>query len=171
MEDPPSVVEDLALGAFRLVKEGLDHELDFEAETLPLLDHYLATLRDDDDGQPDEKVVMVVGPCAGAYYGEVVRRTLPGLRWRLPETEHEYLEWRLEGAGGSLSFNPVGVALEAIFGESLAEWNAHLSLPPVERANVERALAAAPAVREEDYYRLSIRHEVLEHALAVLSRG
>ena len=170
MEEIPAVVEDLALGAFRLVKERLSIDLDFTAETLPLLDHYLRGLRDD-DGHLDEKVVGVVGPCAGAYYGEVARRTLPELRWKLPEDRDAYVEWRIEGIRAPLSFNPIGVALEAIHAESLAEWNAHLSLPPAERAVVDGVLDASAPVREDDYFRLSVRHEVLEQALAVLARS
>ncbi|MCB9598261.1 MAG: hypothetical protein H6719_36445 [Sandaracinaceae bacterium] len=169
MDSPPPIVEDLALGAFRLVKQSLDLELDFSAETLPILDHYLMSLRED-DGAPDEKVVSVVAPCAGAYFGEVARRTLGELSWVLPEEGHEYREWRLEGTRTSLSFNPIGAALEAIYGESLAEWSAHLSLPLESRALVDRALSATAPVREEDFYRLAIRHEVLEHALEVLRR-
>jgi hypothetical protein len=35
----PEEVEDLALGAFRMVKEKLAFDLDFTPETLPVLDH------------------------------------------------------------------------------------------------------------------------------------
>ncbi|HBQ16415.1 MAG TPA: hypothetical protein DEF51_36550, partial [Myxococcales bacterium] len=74
MSDTSDAVEDLALGAFRLVKEKLGFELDFTAETLPVLDQYLIDLRDEDGGTPDEKVVALVAPCCGAYFGEVLRR-------------------------------------------------------------------------------------------------
>ncbi len=171
MEEIPAVVEDLALGAFRLVREKLSIDLDFTAQTLPLLDHYLRGLRDEDGEDVDEKVVGVVGPCAGAYFGEVVRRTLPELRWNLPDEPEQYIGWRIEGIRAPLSFNPIGVALEAIHAEPLAEWNAHVSLPEAERAAVDRVLAAAPPVRDDDFFRLAVRHEVLEQILAVLARS
>lgn len=169
MDDTPPIVEDLALGAFRLVKQALGIELDFTAETLPILDHYLATLREG-GGEPDEKLVTVVGPCAGAYFGEVARRTLPDLAWALPDDGHDYRGWRLEGTRAPLSFNPIGAALEAIFREAMSDWSAHIELPPEQRARVERALASAPPIREEDFHRLTVRYEALEEVLVALRR-
>ena len=164
MSDDP--IEDLALGAFRLVKERLDFELDFAPETLPVLDHYLIELRDEDAGRPDEKVVAVVAPCVGAYFGEVVRRSLGGFRWRHPGDA--YRRWRLEAEAVFLAFNPVGAALEAIHGEELAGWRAHLALLPAQRDAVQRSLAVTGGVREDDFHRLAVRHEVIEQTLGVL---
>lgn len=170
MDDTPAVVEDLALGAFRIVKQALDLELDFSMETLPILDHYLSTLPDGDDGEPDQKQLAVVGPCAGAYFGEVCRRTLTGLAWSLPDDAQEYREWRLEAPAHDLSFNPIGAALEEVFGEPLADWHAHLELPNEGRKKVDAALEAAGPVREDDFFRLAVRHEALELALSALRR-
>lgn len=172
MEDAPPIVTDLALGAFRLVKENLSFELDFTAETLPVLDHYLATLRDEGDGRPDETVVALVTSCAGAYFGEVVRRTLRDLRWRMPDEDDEYKEWRIEEVRGRLEFNPLGVALEALLLESFTGWGAHLEISgDAKREAVGRSLAATGSVREDDFYRLAVRHEAIEQALDVLRRG
>ncbi|HEY8429984.1 MAG TPA: DUF6278 family protein [Sandaracinaceae bacterium] len=162
----PQVVEDLALGAFRLVKEKLGFELDFTPETLPVLDHYLQVLRDEDGGNPDEKVVALVGPCAGAYFGEVARRSVPGLRWHAPPDD--YQRWRLEAVDAFLCFNPVGVVLESLYRAPLGDWHAHFGLLASDQAIVDSALEAAGPVREDDYYRLSVRHEVLVQALDVL---
>jgi len=164
----PGVVEDLALGAFRLVKERIAFELDFSAETLPVLDQYLLELRDEDGGAPDEKVVSVVAPCVGAYFGEVCRRTL-GVAWL--ETPERYEAWRISGASGDVAFNPVGVALEALQREPVPGWYGHFEVTPQKRAAVDRALAASGPVREDDYYRLAVRHEVLEQTLSLLQRG
>lgn len=161
----PNAIEDLALGAFRLVKEKLGFELDFTPETLPVLDHYLQALRDEDDGAPDEKIVSLVGPCAGAYFGEVVRRALPGLRWHTPD---DYEAWRLEAADVFLCFNPVGVALEALHRATLSDWNAHFALLPAEQELVNASLQATGPVREDDFYRLAVRFEVLDQTLHVL---
>lgn len=165
-ERAPEVVEDLALGAFRLVKEKLGFELDFTPETLPVLDHYLERLREEDGGTPDEKVVAVVGPCAGAYFGEVARRSLPGLRWHCPEGD--YRRWRLEAVDVFLCFNPLGVALESVYRASLGEWSAHYALLEADQAAVDASLEATGPVREDDFYRLAVRHEVLEQTLGVL---
>jgi hypothetical protein len=162
-EDVPAAVEDLALGAFRLVKEKLAFELDFTPETLPVLDHFLRSLRDPD---PSDTVVSLAGPCAGAYFGEVVRRSLPGLRWHCPSDD--YRRWRLEGVNVFVALNPIGAALEAIYGEAVADFHAHLALLPEEQSIVEASLAHAGPVREDDFYRLAVRHEVLEQTLSVL---
>ncbi|GAB5544648.1 MAG: hypothetical protein RLO52_38115 [Sandaracinaceae bacterium] len=167
MSDTSDAVEDLALGAFRLVKEKLGFELDFTAETLPVLDQYLIDLRDEDGGTPDEKVVALVAPCCGAYFGEVLRRTLPDLRWHTPKDD--YQRWRLEGERVFISLNPIGAVLEALYGKALADWAAHLALLPGDRDAVTRSLEATGPVREEDFHRLAIRHEVTEQALDVLA--
>lgn len=170
MDPAPPVVEDLALGAFRLVKQGLGLELDFTPETLPLLDHYLAGRRAAEGGLADAESALV-GPCAGAYFGEVVRRTLPEeLVWRVPEDPHDYPGWRLAGAHVPLSFNPIGAALEALYAEALADWGAHIELPAEQRARAERVLAEVAPVRDEDYYRLTVRYEVLEEVVLLARR-
>jgi hypothetical protein len=164
--DAPEVVTDLALGAFRMVKEKLGFELDFTPETLPVLDHYLRDL-EGEDGAVDEKIAAVVGPCAGAYFGEVVRRSLPALRWHLDAGD--YSRWRLEAANVFFCFNPIGAALEALFGEAVADYSAHFSLLPEDREVVERSLEASGPVREDDYYRLAVRHEAIEQTLSILT--
>lgn len=160
------MIEDLALGIFRMVKEKLEIELDFAPETLPILDHFLASLR---EAGPDEKEVAVVAPCAGAYFGEVARRSLSGLEWALPEEVSDYRAWRI--AGGAIAFNPVGMVLEAVYGEAIPEWNAHLEVPEAQRDVLRRSLESVGPIREDDYFRLSVRHEVLDQAVRVLSSG
>lgn len=162
------VVEDLALGAFRLVKERISFEIDFTPDTLPVVDQYLIDLRAEDDGKPSEKVTALVVPCIGAYFGEVVRRSLPGgFRWHLPQDD--YPGWRLEATNVFLGFNPIGVALEALLGTTAAGWNAHLALLDEQRRPVTRSLEATGAVREDDFHRLAVRHEVLEQTVLLLS--
>lgn len=167
--DAPEVVRDLALGAFRLVKERLGLELDFTPETLPFVDHYLAELRVEDDGHPDDKAVGLVAPCVGAYFGEVCRRSLTGLVWR--ETGEDYEAWRLGREDGAIGFNPVGVVLEALYLEPVASFAGHFEVAKAHREAVESALALGGPVREEDYYRLAVRHEALEQALSVILRA
>lgn len=168
MSDTPDVVEDLALGAFRMVKERLAFELDFRPETLPVLDQYLLDLRADDEGMPDEKILGVVAPCVGAYFGEVCRRSLSSLEWT--ETPDEYRDWRVSGAAGGVTFNPIGVALEALAREPVPGWAGHYTVVKELRAAVESSLAHTGSVREDDFFRLAVRHEVLEQTLSVLGR-
>ena len=166
MEETPAVVEDLALGAFRLVKQALDLELDFTAETLPILDHYLSTLRDA-AGAPDEKLVSVAGPCAGAYFGEVVRRSVGPARWFAPGTDYD--RYRLEFENAFLHFNPLGMVVESILNGPADGWNAHLQMLPQDRESVQASLDALGGVRDSDYYRTSLRFEAIEQVYLVVS--
>ena len=162
-DELPALVEDLSLGCFRLVKESVDFELDFSVETLPVLDHYLSDLVNTEDS---DVARSVVGPCAGAYFGEVVRRSLPSVRWVVDADD--YQAWRIEFSRCFLSFNPVGMVLESMVREQLTGWNGHLSLLPEDQRAVRDALEATGGVREEDYFRLSVRHEVIEQTASVL---
>lgn len=165
-EGAPDAVEDLALTAFRLVKEKLGFELDFTPETLPVLDHYLRELRTEEGGTADEKIASVVAPCAGAYFGEVMRRSLPGLRWAA--TDDDYARWRIEASHVFLCFHPVGMVLEALYGEPLEGFASHVIILPADRDAVDHSLDASGPIREDDFVRLAVRHEVIEQTIAVL---
>lgn len=155
----PNEVEDLALTAFRVVRERLSLELDFTPETISILDHVLVEQAAD----PASPAASVLVPCAGAYFGEVVRRNLGAFRWHCPSDD--YAGWRLEGEEKFLFFNPIGVALERVLGEAVDGYHAHLGLYPDDRVKVQRVLEGLGPVREDDYYRLGVRLEVLEAAL------
>ena len=75
--DAPSEIVDLSQACVRYVHDSLGFALDFTRETLPVLDHYL---RQSVRGARDEAVDLMAR-VAGAYFGEVVRRSLPGVRW------------------------------------------------------------------------------------------
>ena len=67
------------------VKEALQIELDFTPETLPILDHYLRVKA----ASPSPEVRDLLVPPLGAYFGEVVRRSMQGVRWHAPEEHYE----------------------------------------------------------------------------------
>jgi hypothetical protein len=166
---PPEVVVTLSEGAPRLVMERLRFGLDYTVETLPVLDQYLLEIRAELDDEEETKVAAFVVPTCGAYFGEVVRRSLPGARWEIPEDEEDYAAYRLAFPDLGLAFNPFGVALEALHGEALAGWHAHLEVPSGHKEAVEEALKLTGGVREEDFYRLALRWEVLEQTTALLT--
>ena len=169
IDDAPEAVRDLALGCSRFVRDALGVELDFTPDTLPILDHYLLQIARD-LGARDEALALIVS-CAGAYFGEVVRRSLPGSRWHLEHhDEPDYSGWRIEFEHCFLCFNPVGAALEAVVGGARPGWNAHFALLPEDRPEVDASLDRSGGVREADYYRLTVRYEALEQALGVLER-
>src|SRR5690606_35117645 len=73
----PPVVQEYAAQTVRYVLGALRVELGFDSDTLPLLDHYLRSVPDE---QPATLALVVA--TAGAYFGEVVRRELGG-RWEV----------------------------------------------------------------------------------------
>jgi hypothetical protein len=166
-DDEPAPVEVLerAASCVRFVMATLKIELDFSPDTLPLVDHWLASARELDSDAADE-AQHLAAEAAGAYLGEVVRRSLAGFRWHL---DRDTTRWRLEHGSVFLSFNPLGMAEEAVLGEPLEGWNAHLEVLPEDARLLEQTLARLGDVREDDYYRLAVRWEVVEQALEALA--
>ncbi|MDH5492149.1 MAG: DUF6278 family protein [Myxococcales bacterium] len=149
-------VAELSAACVLAVMQSTGVTLDFTQDTLPILDHHLIEAR----GAKDE-VLALIAPMAGAYFGEVVRRSLPGVRWHIAEA---HPSWRIEFERCFLHFNPIGMALEAIVRQEAAGWNAHLELLDEEKATVQEALDLLGEIRADDYYRLSVRYEVIEAA-------
>jgi hypothetical protein len=162
-EELPGVIADLAASCVRFVHKTVGIELDYTPETLPILDHYLREAH----GVSREEVLGLVVPAAGAYFGEVVRRHLGESTWHMPNDD--YGTARLEFRRWFLSFNPIGIALEAVLGEDVAGSGSHLELLREDRNLVHEALERAGDVRNDDYYRLAVRFEVLEMVTALLS--
>jgi len=156
-------VADLADACVRFVQSALGIVLDFTPDTLPILDHYLIQARKN----PRDEVLALIAPAAGAYFGEVVGAALGPCRWYLEGDSLE--DWRLEFERCYLTFNPVGAALEAVLGEQAPGHGAHLQVLPNEAALVRESLERTGDVRNEDYYRLAIRFEVLEQVSELLS--
>lgn len=156
----PEPVLERAASCVRFVLGALKIELDFTPETLSLVDHWLSTAR-----EGDASLERLVAEAAGAYFGEVVRRALPGARWRIGKTPET---WRIELDHVFLAFNPIGVALEALCEDDAPGWNAHLEVLKEDRALLEQTLQRLGDVREDDYYRLAVRWEVIEHVEAAL---
>jgi hypothetical protein len=161
--DAPVEIIDLSVSCVRFVESALGIQLDFTADTLPLLDHYLREAR----SVSREEVLGLIAPAAGAYFGEVVRRHLGDGRWHL--TTHDYPGFRLEFERCYLSFNPIGAALEAVLGEPVRDFGAHLQLMPEDVPAVKASLERTGDVRDDDYYRLAVRLEVIEQVAALLS--
>lgn len=148
-DDVPEHLRDLIFGCVQFVYGATGIVLDLTPETLPLLDHYLLTARDDRGA-----IVDLIAQSAGAYFGEVVRGLYPA-RWHCPKGEPE--KWRVELARCFLWLNPVDLAMEAMGLEA----DAALHVDQTERDALASALSILGDVTEEDYRRLSVRLEVL----------
>jgi hypothetical protein len=164
--EAPETIRTLADGCVRFVQQALGIALDGTPDTLPLLDHYLGLARDG-EARSREEIIELVATAAGAYFGEVVRRKVPGARWHIEE-EADPSTWRIELDHVFLCFNPVGMAREAITAQQEPGWNAHLELRLQDREVVTQALERVGPVDAGDYHRLAVRWEVIEQAVAVL---
>src|SRR5512140_4023254 len=109
----PAPVREYADQAVAYVRRALGVSLEYDSDTLPLLDHYLRTV---ETTQPE--TMQLVLATAGAYFGEVVRRRLGG-RWELTSSDEvrksgdEAPGWRVVLPTG-LNFSPAGFVASAI---------------------------------------------------------
>jgi hypothetical protein len=148
------VVRDYAAQAVEYVRRAVGLTLEYDSDTLPVLDHYLRSVP---EGQP-ETLALVAGT-SGAYFGEVIRRRLGG-RWDLSASDPG--GWRLVLPGG-LSFSPAGLVLAAILLCDEVELDAGLRAPSAVTPVLETALERMGAVTEEEYYSLCGRLDTIEH--------
>jgi hypothetical protein len=166
---PPAHVLELALGCVRFVEARYGVALDFDPDTLGLLDQWVSDARDAEGGEhgatsgevsPGSPTVELVQAAAGAYLGEVIRRQFGGT-WHAPEGFGTWADWRVCLAPVYCAFNPIGMAREALTLEPQDGWHAHFELDPAEADAVHARLAALPEVGEKEYYAPSTRYDVV----------
>src|SRR5262245_55020896 len=146
MEEPiPQRVREYAEQAVESVRRALGVTLEYDSDTLPLLDHYLRTVPTD---QPS--TVQLVIATAGGYFGEVVRRRLGG-RWDVTGEEQD---WRVVLPTG-LNFSPVGFVASAIAQADLDDVDSQIDAPPRMRPYVQQTLARMGERSVDDYFSLS----------------
>jgi len=156
-----TAVMDLTVASVTSVKNATGMELDLSQDTLPILDHY-AELVD----APRDEILSLLAPMSGAYFGELIRRQLDDGEW---ETDgDDYSQWRLRFERCSLTFNPLGIALEVILGQDIPEWGAHLQATPQDQLRIKKALDVFGDVRDRDYYTFTVRFEAIEQAYLAL---
>jgi hypothetical protein len=168
MDDPvPARVREYAEQAVAYVKRALGVTLEYNSDTLPLLDHYLRSV-----GEVHDPAVQLVLATAGAYFGETVRRSLGG-RWELAPSsgpkQHRVddADWRVVLPTG-LNFSPVGFVASAIAEADVEEFDCELDAPARMRPYVQQTLSRMGEVSVEEYYSLCGRLDTLEHVHEVL---
>lgn len=157
--DAPAEILEYAGRAVDYVRRALGITLDYDSDTLPLLDHYLR-------GVPGDQPAMIelVIATAGAYFGEVVRRRLGG-RWDAVSAGPQ--AWRVV-LPTSISFSPAGMVAAAIAHAELDEVDTALDAPPRMRPHLEEALSRMGEVTEDEFFSLGGRLDTLEHVHEVL---
>jgi hypothetical protein len=164
--DPPApeVIQDLARSCQEYVKKAVGVELDYTRDTLPLLDHYVAGVRE--DVQEREELRRLIAHAVGAYFGEVMRRTIGGF-WRMPSANVH--DWAVCARPVFLSINPMAVAFDALAdGQEHDGPRSDLRIAPEYRSAVADRLAALPPVPEDEFFLLSTRLEAIEVAADAL---
>jgi hypothetical protein len=173
LAEAPAHVLELAAGCTRFVLARYGIALDFDPDTLSVLDQWVRDAREarDEDTErpatsagaplpPTPPTVDLVQAAAGAYLGEVIRRQFGGT-WHAPEGFGTSPDWRLCLAPVYCAFNPIGMAREALMLEPQDGWHAHFELDPAEADAVHARLAALPQVEEDEYYAPSTRYDVV----------
>ncbi len=159
---PPPAVAELCAACMRFVSTKYKVALDGTPDTLSLLDQYVRDARAAVKERPES--IELVSPAIGAYLGEVMRQAF-GAEW-FAEGAHD--SWRLYFTHVYLSFNPVGMAREAITMDEEEGWNAHLVLDPGERDIIQQRLAAMPEVDPEEYFLPTTRFDVIHSIVETL---
>lgn len=162
VEPPPAKVRDLADACVRFVERALGITLDYEPETLPVLDHWVQQARGQASARPE--AAAVVAHAAGAYFGEVVRRRY-ACWWRAEGDDPGAFRIELEPV--YLSFSPVQLIADALFheGEAENETMEQLEIDDADREAVTARLAELPPVPEDEFFAPSTRLEVIDIAI------
>jgi len=161
----PAHVVDLAAACVRFVSAKYGIALDFEPDTLSLLDQWLRDARD--EASQNHAAGELVQSAAGAYLGEVIRRHF-GATW---QAHGDCERWRLCLVPVYCAFNPIGMAREALLLGPAEGWHAHFELDPGEKDAIGARLDALPEVDEDEYYAPSTRFDVVSIVVAALREG
>jgi hypothetical protein len=159
---PPVAVAELAAACVRFVAAKYKVPLDFEPETLSLIDQYVRDARADLAEKPE--AVDLLQASIGAYLGETLRRAF-GATWFC---EGDYDGWRLDFTFVYLTLNPIGMAREALMLGTAEGWHAHLEADAGEREVLEQRLASLGEIEEEEFYAPTTRFDVVEIAVDAL---
>ncbi|MDP3277243.1 MAG: hypothetical protein Q8Q09_18785 [Deltaproteobacteria bacterium] len=156
----PATLQTLSDACHAFVLREVGVALDDTPDTLPLLDHALALLR---EAKPE--VQSLIAAAAGAYWGELIRALYPA-RWVLVDDDKS--DWRLELEQVFLALCPEALALEAIAGQD-ATPRAAFIVRDEDRPLLSSALELLGEVDQDDYYRLSTRFDIVSSIIERLT--
>jgi hypothetical protein len=162
LEPPPPAVADFYAACVRFCVQKYGVVLDGTQDTLSIVDQYVRDARAELAIRAD--AMDIVSGAVGAYLGEVCRRTF-GARWF---ADGDPSGWRLDFTRVFLTFNPVGMAREALTGEIQPGWHAHLDMDPAYAEEVQARLGSLGDVEEDEYYLPTTRFDVITIAVAAI---
>ncbi len=161
-EPAPTHVAELAASCARFVFSKYKVPLDGTSDTLSLVDQYVKDARAEIKVKPE--TLELLSATVGAYLGEVMRRAFGG-EWF---AEGDYAAWRLDMTRVFLTFNPLGMAREALLLDEQDGWHAHLEMDEAEKDEIDRRLAALGEMEEDEYFLPSTRFDVVSLAVEAL---
>lgn len=168
----------------RHVERSIGVKLDYQPETLPILDHYIGEARAEAKSKPE--IFSILVQTAGAYLGEVIRRRHASW-WRLEGSDPS--DWQLELEDVYLAVSPVRLIIDALLrgapgvlsddeqtrdeqdvtgGDLEAADISALELEEEDHASVSARLAELPPVPVEEFYAPSTRVEVIDIAVEAI---
>ena len=168
--DAPESIMNLSGRCITHVKNRTGITLDYQSETLSVLDFFIREVLKEEGGGAippvgDHRradVMHLFAPTVGAYFGELVRNLFP-CRWRIEDDDPK--AWVIEFEHVPLRFNPVGAAAEALAEMDVEEWGCGLATARNMTEALRERLEAAPPVAEDDFFSLATRFEVLQIAV------
>jgi hypothetical protein len=110
LAEAPQAVRDLAEACVRFVERSLGVRLDYEPETLSLIDHYVEEGRKAGHERPE--TLPLLAQTVGAYLGEVVRRRHKSW-WRTEERGNPNA-WRLELESVFMILRPIELVTRSL---------------------------------------------------------
>jgi hypothetical protein len=158
---PPEIAE-LSASCARYVLAKYQVPLDGTSDTLSILDQYARDARADMQLSP--ATLPLLEALIGAYFGEVIRREFDA-SWFV-SGDHD--AWRLDFHDVYLTFNPLGMAREALTLSDAEGWHAHLEMDEAEKDAVLERVAQLPDVSDDEFYSPSTRFDVIELAVEAL---
>ncbi len=150
----PDSVAEFVRRALDAVRTSTGVGLEFDSDTLPLIDHYVREV-------PSKSMdtALLIAAMVGAYFGETVCQALGGT-WKVETSEPD--QWRVVLPGG-LSFAPVPLALSAIVEDESGPGNPDFQAAPGLMVELERIMSGLGTVTQREYFTLSCRYDTLEH--------
>lgn len=168
----PSRVADLRRAAHAYVQRATGCDIDLSEESLAFVDHYLGTVRG--GGAVSDEILPLIAAAVGVHLGEVAIAKYGGA-WRGPAPADgeaggdDPALWRVELESAPLSFDPIGMAAEALRQGEVEGYEAGMHTRPELSSVLEDALSRAAPVSDEYYYSLTGRFETLGYAVDILT--
>jgi len=160
--DAPPIILELLASCHRMVAAAVGVPMDGTGDTLSLLDHYVQSARAEVLVKPELQAVLEQS--IGAYFGEMARQSYGGF-WHMPA---EPAEWRVRLSTVYLTFNPLGVAREALLNDHSEGWHGHAKVEDAYEPFVKARLDALGDVDADEYFLPSSRWDALEVVVAAV---